>query len=296
MKIAVLMGSTSPERGISLLTGRSVEKALFDLSYDVECVDFTDDLNSTIPILSNCDLVFNALHGGIGEDGTIQGFLDCLKIPYTGSGVTASSICMDKNLCKSIISQFGYKTPDWKLVNKKTGNPSFDTFPVIVKPNSLGSTVGLTLVENQSIINNAIETAFEYDELILIESYISGRELTVSIVGETILPIVEIIPSKKLYDYECKYTQGMSSYICSPELPNNLSEEICQIGKHVYDRLGCSNYGRIDFLLDEENIPWILEVNTLPGMTDTSLVPMAANEIGWSFSHLIERIIKGVGF
>ncbi len=292
MKIAVLMGSNSPEREISLKTGKAVEKALFEMSYEVECIEFTDDLESAISNLIICDLVFNALHGGIGENGTVQGFLECIKIPYTGSGVSASSICMNKHLSKSIVSKLGFNTPDWKLINKKMEIPKMEIFPVIVKPNRLGSTLGLTLVENQMEIKKAVETAFEYDKDVLVETYIRGRELTVSIVGEKILPIVEIIPSNDLYDYECKYSQGMSTYICSPELPNNLTEEINETGKKIYDQLGCSNYGRIDFLLDEKNTPWFLEVNTLPGMTDTSLVPMAANEIGWSFDFLIEKIVK----
>ena len=292
MKIAVLMGSNSPEREISMKTGKAVEKALLEMSYEVECIDFTDDLSSNIPKLSKCDLVFNALHGGIGENGTVQGFLECMEISYTGSGVFASSVCMNKHFSKFIASQLGYKTPDWILLKKGIQIPLLDYFPVIVKPNSQGSTVGLTLVENKVDLEKAVGHAFEYGDEVLLETFIPGRELTVSIVGDKILPIVEIIPSNELYDYKCKYTEGMSKYVCSPELPVNLSEEIKQTGKKIYKQIGCTNYGRIDFRLNEDNIPWFLEVNTLPGMTDTSLVPMAAHKIGWSFEFLIETIVN----
>ena len=292
MKIAVLMGSDSPEREISMKTGKTVEKALLKISYDVECIEFSDDLGSTIPKLSNYELIFNALHGGIGENGTVQGLLECLKISYTGSGVFASSVCMNKHFSKTIVSQMGYKTPDWILLKKGMQIPLLDYFPVIVKPNSQGSTVGLTLVENSVDLEKAVGYAFEYDDEVLLETFISGRELTVSIVGNEILPIVEIISSNRLYDYECKYTPGMSHYICSPELPDNLSEEIKETGENIYNQIGCTNYGRIDFRLNEDNIPWFLEVNTLPGLTGTSLLPMAAYEIGWSFEFLIETIVN----
>ena len=294
MKIAVLMGSDSPEREISIKTGEAVKKALLKMSYDVECIEFSDDIGSTIPKLSNYELVFNALHGGIGENGTVQGLLECLKIPYTGSGVFASSVCMNKHFSKTIVSQMGYKTPDWILLKKGEQIPLIDYFPVIVKPKSQGSTVGLTLVENKVDLEKAIRHAFEYDEEVLLETFISGRELTVSIVGNEILPIVEIIPSNRLYDYECKYSQGMSHYICSPKLSENLLDEIKETGVNIYKQIGCTNYGRIDFRLNEDNIPWFLEVNTLPGMTDTSLLPMAAHEIGWSFEFLIETIVSEV--
>ena len=292
MKIAVLMGSDSPEREISIKTGKAVKKALLKMSYDVECIEFSDDFGSTIPKLSNYELVFNALHGGIGENGTVQGLLECLKIPYTGSGVFASSVCMNKHFSKTIVSQMGYKTPDWILLKKGEQIPLLDYFPVIVKPNSQGSTVGLTLVENKVDLEKAIGHAFEYDEEVLLETFISGRELTVSIVGNEVLPIVEIIPSNRLYDYECKYSQGMSHYICSPKLSENLSDEIKESGKNIYKKIGCTNYGRIDFRLNGDNIPWFLEVNTLPGMTGTSLLPMAAHEIGWSFEFLIDTIVN----
>ena len=286
------MGSDSPEREISMKTGKTVEKALLKISYDVECIEFSDDLGSTISKLSNYELIFNALHGGIGENGTVQGLLECLKISYTGSGVFASSVCMNKHFSKTIVSQMGYKTPDWILLKKGMQIPLLDYFPVIVKPNSQGSTVGLTLVENSVDLEKAVGWAFEYDDEVLLETFISGRELTVSIVGNEILPIVEIISSNRLYDYECKYTPGMSHYICSPELPDNLSEEIKETGEKIYNQIGCTNYGRIDFRLNEDNIPWFLEVNTLPGLTGTSLLPMAAYEIGWSFEFLIETIVN----
>ena len=286
------MGSDSPEQKISIKTGKAVEKALLKMSYDVECIEFSDGLGSTIQKLSNYELVFNALHGGIGENGTVQGLLECLKIPYTGSGVFASSVCMNKHFSKTIVSQMRYKTPDWILLKKGMQIPLLDYFPVIVKPNSQGSTVGLTLVENSAELEKAVGYAFEYDDEVLLETFISGRELTVSIIGNEILPIVEIIPSNRLYDYECKYTPGMSHYICSPELPENVSEEIKKTGENIYNQIGCTNYGRIDFRLNEDNIPWFLEVNTLPGMTGTSLLPMAAHEIGWSFEFLIETIVN----
>jgi len=292
MKIAVLMGGDSPEREISIKTGKAVEKVLLNLSYDVVCVDFFDDLESTIPKLSKCDFVFNALHGGIGENGTVQGFLDCLKIPYTGSGVNPSSIGMDKHISKTLVSRLGYETPSWKLVSRDMEAPIIDQFPVIVKPNALGSTIGLSLVKKQSGFKDALNSAFNFDENVLIESFISGREIACSIVGNKILPLVEIIPSHELYDFECKYSQGKSSYIGSPELAFGLVDEIKRRGKSIFDHFGCSSYGRVDFLVDSEDIPWFLELNTLPGMTSTSLMPMAAIEMGWSFEKLLKTIVQ----
>ena len=294
MNIAVLMGGESTEKDISLQTGLAVHSALEKLTYDSKIIELTNELPPLISNLKNIDLVFNALHGGNGENGTIQGLLDCLGIFYTGSGVLASSICMNKHLCKSLTKFFGHKTPNWEKLSRGDKISHFDEFPVIVKPNSQGSTLGLSLVKNYNELNDAIELAFEYDDEILVEKFIDGRELTISIVGKTILPIVEIYPVHELYDYECKYLKGNSSYLCSPELPGNVSEVIKGIAKDIYDKLGCANYGRIDFRLDKNNVPWFLEVNTLPGMTNTSLVPMAAKKKGWTFPKLIEKIISEV--
>ena len=292
MKIAVLKGGNSPEREVSLQTGNAVETVLNTLEHDVIGLECDDDFKSLIPSLLNSDFVFNALHGGMGENGTIQGLLECINRPYSGSGVMASSLCMNKYLSKSVVNNLDIKTPNWIRITPSSPLPDLTQFPVIVKPNSLGSTLGLSLVKRPENLKNAVEIALDYDDVVLIENYVKGREIVVSIVGNKTLPLIEICPSHELYDFECKYSKGMSSYHCNPEISHSTDEKIKFLGKKIYDNFGCSNYGRIDFLLDEHDDPWFLEVNTLPGMTDTSLVPMAAKEYGWSFSHLIEKIIK----
>ena len=213
------MGGTSAERDVSLKSGEAVANACLELGYEAVIVDFNGDYNSIINDLKSSNIVFNALHGTIGEDGTIQSWLDENNINYTGSGSRSSRLCMNKNESKKIILKNQYLTPSWSVVknnDEKITDAIIESidFPSIVKPNAQGSTFGLSIVNNKSELVEAIRLAGEYDDTILIEKYIIGREITIGILGNKALPIVEIIPEHQLYDYECKYSPGMSEYMC----------------------------------------------------------------------------------
>ena len=292
-KIAVLMGGTSSERKVSLSSGKAMFAACTALGYDAISVEFENDILSHLDTLKSVDIVLIALHGGIGENGRIQGMFESLGIRYTGSDALSSAICMDKHISKLLAEDVGIATPRWKRIRKGQSiyKNEFD-YPFVVKPNSEGSTIGLTIVHNENDYDSAVEEAFKYDDEILIEEFISGKEITVSIVGEDVLPIIEIRPEHGLYDYECKYTKGMTEYICPAELNEDLTKRIKQTAFEVYKLLKCRHYGRVDLRLDNNNQHWFLELNTLPGMTDTSLVPKAAKATGISFEQLIGKIIK----
>ena len=292
-KIAVLMGGSSSEREVSLSSGKAMFAASAALGYDAISVEFKDDILSHLDTLKSVDIVLIALHGGIGENGRIQGMFESLGIRYTGSDALSSTICMDKHISKLLAEDVGIATPRWKRIRKGQSiyKNEFD-YPFVVKPNSEGSTIGLTIVHNENDYDSAVEEAFKYDDEILIEEFISGKEITVSIVGEDVLPIIEIRPEHGLYDYECKYTKGMTEYICPAELNEDLTKRIKQTAFEVYKLLKCRHYGRVDLRLDNNNQHWFLELNTLPGMTDTSLLPKAAKATGISFEQLIGKIIK----
>lgn len=292
-KIAVLMGGPSSEREVSLSSGKAMFAASAALGYDAISVEFENDILSHLDTLKSVDIVLIALHGGIGENGRIQGMFESLGIRYTGSDALSSAICMDKHISKLLAEDVGIATPRWKRIRKGQSiyKNEFD-YPFVVKPNSEGSTIGLTIVHNENDYDSAVEEAFKYDDEILIEEFISGKEITVSIVGEDVLPIIEIRPEHGLYDYECKYTKGMTEYICPAELNEDLTKRIKQTAFEVYKLLKCRHYGRVDLRLDNNNQHWFLELNTLPGMTDTSLVPKAAKAAGISFEQLIGNIIK----
>lgn len=323
MKIVLLAGGSSPEREISLRSGKAIYKALIELGHEVKLVDpalgktqpdsedefFNPDSNKEkistknyidafqLNVFSNADLVFIALHGKWGEDGTVQSILDLMNLKYTGSGVLASSIGIDKNITKVIVKHFGVKTPEWRLLSKQNKNELNKVveeigFPCIFKPNDQGSTIGFSLINNIEEVVSAFEEALKFSDYVLIEKYIKGRELTVSILGDEALPIVEVKPKHQLYDYECKYTKGMTQYICPAELEADVAIEIQNQALAAFKACKCEIFGRVDFILDENNIPYFLEINTIPGMTDLSLVPMAAKAVGINFNDLVNRIIE----
>jgi len=291
MNVAILMGGTSTEQEISISTGTAVTKACEQLNYRVASVKLNDSIESVLPQLRKMDIVFNALHGGEGENGDIQRCLDKENIVYTGSGPEASALCMNKHLSKKIVSDAGFDTPDWHLINPSDDIPKNLTFPVVVKPNDQGSTVGLSIVHTEDTLIPAIARAGVYSDEIMLETFIPGREITVAIVGKDVFPIVEIIPSHELYDYECKYTSGMSRYECPAKIPEALTNQIQNDALRMYEALNCTGYGRVDFRFDDDRRYWFLEMNTLPGMTDTSLVPKAYTAAGGTFSELIKQII-----
>lgn len=254
-----------------------------------------DCINSRM--FDDVELAFLGLHGKYGEDGKIQSLLDLRGIKFTGSDVLSSAVAMDKNLTKMIFRNSGITTADWIVVSKKDEIGADEILkkidlPFVVKPNDEGSTVGLTIVKEESEILNAIQLGFEYTDKIMIEKYVKGRELTVSILGNTAYPVIEIIPKEGFYDYLHKYTKGMTEYVCPAEIREEVSEKAQTLALKAYQSLGCSVYSRVDFLLDSKNDLYCLEVNTLPGMTALSLVPKAVKAKGMEFNTLIENIIE----
>ena len=333
MRVLVLMGGVSLERDVSLASGAAVAAALKKLGHDVIALDtaqgskllqnethlIPDDIKTTPPDLAelarydreqsmkianledlqSVDVIFLAFHGGAGEDGKIQALLELANRKYTGSGVLASALAMNKEISKKLFQRESIPTPEWILIKKKAYSDMvlqslMERFPPpsIVKPNDQGSTVGLTLVEEERDYQAAIEAAFDVSDEVLVEEYISGRELTVAVLGEEALPVVEILPKNKLYDYECKYTAGMCEYVCPAKIAHEKSVEIQNLGLRAFRVLNCRGYARVDFRMDNQGNLFCLEVNTLPGMTKTSLVPKAAKAAGISFDQLIGKIVK----
>ena len=290
-KIALLMGGPGEERGVSLKSGEAIKEALVENGYEVLSIIIDDKLAGLVEKLLSVDLVFLGLHGNIGENGTIQGFLDTLGIIYTGSGPLGSALCMDKNISKIIAQKNNVLTPNWQLLNNKRIDENEFNYPIVVKPNGQGSTVGLSIVNSDEVFEPALDFAFKYDSSVLVEEYIEGRELTVMVLDGKAYPVCEIIPSHQFYDYECKYTAGMSEYICPAEIDSTLTAKIKKVSENLFDLLQCDNYSRADFRMDNQNNFWFLEMNTLPGMTETSLVPMSALAGGISFNDLINKIV-----
>ncbi|MFZ2322276.1 MAG: D-alanine--D-alanine ligase [Ignavibacteriaceae bacterium] len=325
LKVLLLLGGTSPEREVSKSTGKSVYSALLNLGYQVVVLDPAYGINQPLEVekyftendyseISNenyldavnlispseFDVAFLALHGKYGEDGTIQSLLDLKGIKFTGSKVLSSAIAMDKIMSKILFEEYNVPTPKWfhfkfgeksngevkQLIEKKFG------FPAVIKPNDQGSTVGLTICKTASQLDEAISNAFKYSDRILIEEYIAGREMTVAVIDNTSLPVLEIRPKHGIYDYECKYTSGMSEYIVPAEITEEVSQAMQEIAILACNSLRCEVYARVDFRLGSDNNIYVLEVNTLPGMTSLSLVPKMAKAVGISFEQLVEKIIN----
>ena len=291
LKVGVLMGGLSEEKEVSLASGNAVIDACMKNNFSVKKIFFEGENSSLIKSARNVDIIFNALHGGAGENGKVQSFLKANNIKFTGSDETSSKLCMNKEKAKSIAHMIGLRTPKWELVNDSSIIPKID-FPYIVKPNEQGSTVGLSIVENKGMIKKSIKQSLKFSKDVLVETYIAGRELAVSILDDCALPIIEIIPSKRIYDYECKYTPGKSNYLCPANLNPIVDYNIKKDSELIFKELGCSGYGRADFLLDDNDNYYFLEMNTLPGMTETSLLPKSAAVAGIPFKDLISKIIK----
>ncbi|MHA6251077.1 D-alanine--D-alanine ligase [Oceanobacillus sp. CAU 1775] len=304
MKVAVLYGGISKERDVSLSSGNGIIQALKQKGHDVVGIDFHPERLDEI-INLDVDCVFIGLHGKYGEDGRIQGLLDMLEIPYVGSGVLASSLAMDKTKAKQIFALNGIPVAKGEsyAVNKRTDlaqladkiNNNFQP-PFVIKPNREGSTLGLTIVSKPTEVQEAIKLAAESDDHILVEDFIKGKELTVAVLGlkgkESALPIIEIVPKNEYYDYESKYAEGGSEHIIPARISEELTEQIKEYSILAHQALNCDVYSRVDFILDEKNIPYILEVNTLPGMTPTSLFPDTAKTIGLEYNDMIEQFLN----
>jgi D-alanine-D-alanine ligase len=333
LKIAVLMGGISEEREVSLASGVQVARALRQAGHEVVAVDtlrgaltaleeaeilgsgvrdpnLLDDAEDLLrtgdlgvflrdPLLAGTEVVFPALHGGRGEDGTVQTLLDLAGIPFVGSGRVGCALAMDKDLSKRLLRDAGVPTPDWITVEgREEGEARFDevvrrlSLPVIVKPPSGGSTLGLTLAHDEAELRDALEKSLQYEQQVLFERYIRGRELTVGILGDEALPVGEIIPVHELFDYECKYRPGMAQEIFPADLPPEISTQVQAEALATHRTLKLRDFSRVDFILESDGTSWCLEANALPGMTGNSLLPKAAQAAGIAFPELCDRVAK----
>ncbi len=302
--VAVLVGHSS-EREVSLKTSRGILKALEERGYRAVLMEIDRGLPNRL-LSESIDVAFIASHGKHGEDGTIQGLLEILGIPYVGSGVLASALALDKVMSKKVFATEGIPSPEYHVVDGRQMKQSEvkglvqrilaeNPLPMIVKPSDQGSTIGLTVVRSEEELWPALTTAVQYDQQILVERYIKGVELTVGVIGNDspqILPCIEIAVPKGLYDYEAKYTMGMSEHIIPPRLPAGVIAEVESLALRSHQALGCRGISRTDIIVDANGQPWVLEVNTLPGMTETSLVPDAARAAGISYADLVEKLVQ----
>ena len=301
--IGVLMGGRSSEREISLKTGAAVHQALIRRGYDAVAIDVTDRLAQDLET-HHIALAFLSLHGPGGEDGTIQGFLETLGIPYTGSGVRASAVGMHKIVTKTLLAAHGIPVPPGTVIQRgdrsslaKVLKATHLSLPVVVKPASQGSTIGVTIVRRPSQWKEALALAHRYDPEAMVEGYIAGHEATVSILGKadggtTVLPAVEIIAPGGFYDFSAKYQKGKTQYLCPAPLPPRVLRTISELAQRTYVALGCEGAARVDFRITPRGKPYVLEINTVPGMTETSLLPMAASQAGIEYDGLVERILQ----
>lgn len=300
--VAVVMGGPSAEREVSLNTGAAIANALREYGYtnvveiDLDPRNFGKQLAE-----SKAEVVFNAVHGLYGEDGRLQTLLEIREMPYTGSGMIASVSCMDKVITKRVLRDAGISTPACLIVNKKESGIKEKimqrfSLPVVIKPASQGSSIGVEIVKEENQLDEALANAFKYSRDILVEEFIGGKELTVSMMqkdGEVVaLPVIHIAPHSGTYDYHSKYTKGATEYICPADLDEETTKKVQEISKQAYEVLGCSGVARADVMLDEEGNGYVLEINTVPGMTATSLVPKAAAAAGISFPELCNIILQ----
>lgn len=293
-KVAVLMGGLSAEREISLKSGVAVLKALLAQGVDAHKIDAD---YQTLSMLQNngFDRVFNVLHGRWGEDGVMQGALEAVKLPYTGSGVLASALAMDKVKTKQVWQACGLPTAKYRVLNSEkdlTGLLDALGLPVFLKPAREGSSIGICKVETEFDLQEAWQTASQHGDAVLAEQFISGDELTVAILNGKALPIIKLQTNNAFYDYEAKYQSEDTQYLCPAGLSDEQETAIAQLALEAFDAIGCKGWGRVDIMLDANQQPQLLEVNTVPGMTDHSLVPMAAAQNGISFEQLVIQVLE----
>jgi len=288
-KIGVLMGGRSSEREVSLKSGNAVREALIRKGYNVSAVDPGSDLIDRL-VAEKIEVAFIALHGKWGEDGTVQGLLEIMGIPYTGSGVLGSSAAMDKIAMKLILTGMGLPTPDYAVAVK--GEPVDFPLPFVVKPANEGSTIGISVVREESEKSAAIETAFRYDRKVLVEKFVTGPEITVAVVNGKALPVIEVRPASGFYDFEAKYTKGMTEYIVPAPISETAEKRSVETALKVYNAFDLAGSARIDMLIGDD-VPMVIDINTSPGMTETSLVPKAWMHLGGTFDGLVEEILLG---
>ena len=311
MKICILYGGTSSERDVSLNTGDSIYEAICN-EYEITMHDFNGNYSVLYENVKDVDLVFNALHGGDGEDGTVQKYLESKKVKFTGSSSLASKKSMDKNLSKLLCVKHNIPTPIWFMIDdvKKSDENNLvdrikkehkgdvkkfynhNIYDCVIKPNNEGSSIGITIIKNFYENLHLFKEELFCNSSTMIEKYIDGRELTVSVLDNEVLPIVEIIPSGEYYDYNCKYTKYQSEYVVPAEIDEKTQELLSAYSLKIHKLIGCGSYSRIDFRLSEDNEVYFLELNTLPGFTDTSLFPKSAKAAGLEYKDLIKKIIE----
>jgi D-alanine-D-alanine ligase len=302
VRVAVLKGGRSLERGVSLRSAARVEDALERLGHEVLAIDVGADLVSRL-IAERPDVAFVAMHGVGGEDGTAQELLEILGIPFTGPGAAACARCMDKVLAKHAIREAGLPTPDWFAFNDTAFRElgAADAlgrleerlgFPLVVKPSRGGSSLGVRFAAGAEEVPQALVSAFSYDDRVLLERFVEGRELAVGVLGEEALPIVEAIPAEgDRYDFEARYEIGRTRFACPAELTEEEARAVTEAALSTYRTLGCTGFARVDLILAADG-PWILEANAIPGLTDTSLLPQAAEAAGLAFEDLVDRILS----
>jgi D-alanine-D-alanine ligase len=293
-KVAVLMGGKSAEREVSLKSGQAVTIALQSQGVDATALD-VKTLEDIQTVSQNYDRAFIALHGRWGEDGVVQAILEDLGVPYTGSGMAASAVAMDKLRTKWLWLGAGLPTPKfiWVSDSLPLDIDSFSIpFPVIVKPSHEGSSIGMRKVVNKAELVDAVAFAQQYDSEILIEQWITGREYTVGVLNNEPLPLIELKTTHDFYDFEAKYQSNDTQYICPCDLDSETQQKIKSLVLQAFNVIGAKGWGRVDLMLDECNQPWLIELNSIPGMTDHSLVPMAAKAAGLSFEKLVLEILQ----
>ncbi|HYM97657.1 MAG TPA: D-alanine--D-alanine ligase [Candidatus Sulfotelmatobacter sp.] len=301
MRIAVLRGGRSAERDVSLRSGAQVEKALRSRGHDVTGIDL--DLQ-TWDVLRDgrFECVFNALHGRLGEDGTVQGMLELLGLPYTGSGVLASALCMDKARSNSVMAGAGLHVPEFEELEVKEGVGAALVdrlvarfgFPLVIKPVREGSTIGLTIATDDDAVASGLVLAARYDRRVLVQRFARGTEITVGVLATPdleVLPTLEIVSDNPVYDYDAKYTAGKSHHIIPARIPESARAAASEAAGRAFTELGCSGMARVDIIVDAEGTPWVLEVNTVPGLTELSLLPDAARAAGIAFDELCQRLV-----
>jgi D-alanine-D-alanine ligase len=290
--IGVLMGGLSPEREVSLTSGKEIFNAIQSKGLNAEMIDVDHNIGATLAE-RKIDLACIALHGTWGEDGTIQGVLEYLKIPYTGSGVLGSAIAYNKVVSKEIFMERGIPTAPYQVITAENRGQVKRTLdlPVVVKPADQGSSIGVSIVQTESQWETALDEAFEVSEEILIEQFIEGKLLAVGMNGPLPMPIVEIVPKSGFYDYEAKYTEGKTDYVCPAQLTSKEAQRCRDASVRVFKALKGRGFPRVDLILDK-GTPYALEMNTIPGMTPTSLLPMAARQAGLEFDDLVLEILK----
>ncbi|MFT9816783.1 D-alanine--D-alanine ligase [Lysinibacillus sp. NPDC056185] len=295
MKVGVIMGGISSEKQVSIMTGEEMIAHLDKSKYEVVAIELNENNTSElIEKVRDIDIALIALHGKFGEDGTIQGVLEAMGVKYTGSGILSSSMCMDKNISKKILRYEGIETPDW-LHHSNIEELQFDEldkmgYPLVVKPNSGGSSVGVKIVNDKEALLTSVEEVFKWDPEIIIEKYIEGEEITCSILNGELLPIISIRHTAQFFDYKAKY-EDAATIEEVVELPPAIHERVAEAAKACYGALRCSVYARIDMMI-KDGIPYVMEVNTLPGMTKNSLLPKSALSAGITYMQLLDKIIE----